>query len=61
LSAFGCGALKNDPNDIAWAYKQCLVVERHRSSFAVIAFAIFYAGRGEDNYKIFKSYLSPED
>ena len=59
LSAFGCGAFKNDPNDIAWVYKQA--VERHRSSFAVIAFAIFYAGHGQGNYKIFKSYLSPED
>ena len=41
------------------AYQQA--VERHRASFAVIAFAIFYAGHGQDNYKIFKSYLAPED
>ena len=59
LSAFGCGAFKNDPSDIAWVYKQA--VERHRASFAVIAFAIFYAGHGEDNYKIFKAFLAPED
>ena len=59
LSAFGCGAFKNDPSDIAWVYKQA--VERHRASFAVIAFAIFYAGHGQDNYKIFKSFLAPED
>ena len=26
-----------------------------------IAFAIFYAGHGEDNYTIFKSFLAPED
>ena len=31
------------------------------TSFAVIAFAIFYAGHGQDSYKIFKSYLAPED
>ena len=31
------------------------------ASFTVIAFAIFYAGHGQDNYKIFKSYLAPED
>ena len=23
--------------------------------------AIFYAGHGEDNYKIFKAFLAPED
>ena len=33
----------------------------HRAAFAVIAFAIFYAGHGEDNYKIFKAFLAPED
>ena len=59
LSAFGCGAFKNDPSDIARVYKQA--VQRHRASFAVIAFAIFFAGHGQDNYKIFKSYLAPED
>ena len=26
-----------------------------------IAFAIFYAGHGQGNYKIFKTYLAPED
>ena len=52
-------AFKNDPNDIACVYKQA--VERHRASFIVIAFAIFYAGHGQDNYKIFKTYLAPED
>ena len=35
--------------------------ERHRAAFTVIAFAIFYAGHGEDNYKIFKAFLAPED
>ena len=59
LSAFGCGAFENDPSDIAWLYKQA--VERHRAAFTVIAFAIFYAGHGEDNYKIFKASLAPED
>ena len=59
LSAFGCGAFENDPSEIAWVYKQA--VERHRAAFAVIAFAIFYAGHGEDNYKIFKAFLAPED
>ena len=44
-------ALLWEPNDIAWLYKQA--VESQRSSFAVIAFAIFYAGHGQDNYKIF--------
>ena len=59
LSAFGCGAFENDPSDIAWVYKQA--VERHRAAFAVIAFAIFYAGHGEDNYKIFQAFLAPEN
>ena len=61
-AADGCGCakpLENDPSEIAWVYKQA--VERHRAAFAVIAFAIFYAGHGEDNYKIFKAFLAPED
>ena len=45
--------------NIAWVYKQA--IERHRASFIVIAFAIFYAGHGENNYAIVKSLLSPED
>ena len=53
------GTFENDPSDIAWVYKQA--VERHRAAFTVIAFAIFYAGHGEDNYQIFKSLLAPED
>ena len=37
------------------------MAERHRAAFAVSAFAIFYAGHGEDNYKIFKAFAAPED
>ena len=54
----GCGAFKNEPSDIARVYKRA--AERHKPSFAVIAFAIFYAGHGENNYSIFKSFLSPK-
>ena len=46
-------------SDFARVYKEA--VERHRASFVVIAFAIFYAGHGQDNYKIFKTHLAPED
>ena len=52
-------AIREDNVDVQYMDQQA--VERHRASFAVIAFAIFYAGHGQDNYKIFKSYLAPED
>jgi uncharacterized protein (TIGR02452 family) len=52
LSAFGCGAFGNNPYQIASMYRAA--VERHKKNFDVIAFAIYYAGKGESNYQVFK-------
>jgi len=51
LSAFGCGAFGNDPYKVASMYRAA--VERHKHNFDVIAFAIYYAGRGKSNYEVF--------
>jgi len=52
LSAFGCGAFGQDPSMVAEVYRELLINEFY-DSFDVIAFAIYYAGFGEDNYKVF--------
>lgn len=52
LSAFGCGAFGNDPHKVATMYREA--VERHKHNFDVIAFAIFYAGRGVSNFEVFE-------
>ena len=56
LSAFGCGAFKNDSKTVALMYRRA--IERHRSHFDVIAFAIYYAGYGPDNFPDFNTALS---
>ncbi len=55
LSAFGCGAFKNDPVLVASAYAE--TIRCYKDDFAVIAFAIYYAGHSESNYAIFKALL----
>lgn len=57
LSAFGCGAFGNDPLKVASMYREA--VERHKHNFDVIAFAIFYAGRGTSNFEVFKEVFGP--
>jgi hypothetical protein len=52
LSAFGCGAFKNPPEQVAEIYKS-LIVE-YINEFDVIAFAILWPGYGPNNYNIFK-------
>ena len=55
MSAFGCGAFHNPPNEVAELYKECL--ERYKNDFDVIAFPIYYAGYGPNNYPDFRQIL----
>lgn len=55
LSAFGCGAFQNDPTKIAKIYKE--IIQEYRHHLDVVIFAIFYAGRGENNFDIFNKVL----
>ena len=53
LSAFGCGAFKNPPKDIAALYRS--VISQMCKDFHVIAFAIFAPGYGpDDNFDMFE-------
>ena len=56
LGAHGCGAFLNPPKDVARIYKS--VIEEFEDNFKIIAFAIFNAGYGPDNYSIFKAILN---
>lgn len=40
LSAFGCGAYKNPPHEVAKIFKEVLSLEEYRQAFKVIEFAI---------------------
>ena len=51
LSAFGCGAFMNPAASVAAIYRQEL--QKRASSFDVVAFAIFAAGYGPDNFTPF--------
>jgi poly (ADP-ribose) glycohydrolase (PARG)-like protein len=51
LSAFGCGAFCNPARRVAQLYQQELT--KRKSDFNVVAFAIFAAGYGPDNYTPF--------
>ena len=55
LSAFGCGAFGNDPTMVAEIYRRALW--QHRADFSVVVFAIYYAGHGKDNFRIFHEIL----
>ena len=55
LSAFGCGAFGNEPRMVAQLYKEAIA--NWASALDKVVFAIFYAGRGENNYAIFRSVL----
>ena len=55
LGAFGCGAFNNPPDQVATLYKDCL--ERYKNDFDVIAFPIYYAGSGANNYPTFREIL----
>ena len=49
--AFGCGAFRNPAPRVAEAYKEALTARAHQ--FDVVAFAVFHAGYGPDNYTPF--------
>ena len=56
LSAFGCGACANPAVEVARCYRAAL--EAHQGAFDVVAFAIFDAGYGPDNFIAFRDELS---
>jgi hypothetical protein len=53
LSAFGCGAFLNPASRVAAVYKRAL--HERAADFDVVAFAIFNAGYGPDNFTPFAS------
>jgi O-acetyl-ADP-ribose deacetylase (regulator of RNase III) len=55
LGAFGCGAFHNPPLEVAALYKECLML--YKDHFDVIAFPIYFAGNGRENYASFRKIL----
>lgn len=56
FGAFGCGAFLNPADQVARLYKA--EIERRTTHFRVIAFAIFFAGYGRNNFVPFQKALS---
>ena len=52
LSAFGCGAFGGTPKVVAKVY--CEELKKHEDFFSLVAFGIFYAGWGANNYDTFR-------
>mmetsp|Transcript_44611 Transcript_44611/g.87390 ORF Transcript_44611/g.87390 Transcript_44611/m.87390 type:complete len:600 (-) Transcript_44611:42-1841(-) len=58
LSAFGCGAFKNPPEEIATLYRDAVL--RHHHSFDHIVFAVYvHPNYGPDNFTPFATILNP--
>lgn len=55
FSAFGCGVYANPAHRVASIYRD--EIQKHGSAFSVIAFAIFHAGYGANNFAPFKKAL----
>ena len=53
LSAFGCGAYQNPSREVAAIYRE--EMELRQNWFEVVAFAIFDAGYGPDNFTSFQN------
>lgn len=53
LGAFGCGAFLNPAPQVAQLYRAAIA--KRSADFSVIAFAIFAAGYGPDNYTPFRA------
>src|SRR5262245_21912909 len=51
LGAFGCGAFRNPADQVARMYREELMARE--AEFSIVAFAIFAAGYGPDNYAPF--------
>lgn len=51
LGAHVCGAFLNPAEEIAKNYKD--VIAEYKNSFRVIAFEIYHAGYGPNNYEVF--------
>ncbi len=59
LSAFGCGAFRNDPRLIADTYRRILNEAEFRGAFDVVSFGIYDPpGVGNPNCPIFKEVLT---
>ena len=58
LGAFGCGAFRNPAHLVAHIYWE--EVMARRLDFSVIAFAVFQAGYGPDNYSPFAKEINRE-
>lgn len=54
FGAFGCGAFKNPPHEVAKIYREELAVHP-AGTFECVAFAIYHAGYGPDNYATFSA------
>jgi hypothetical protein len=55
LGAFGCGAFRNPAQRVAQIYREEIMARR--ANFAVIAFAVFFAGYGPDNFTPFAEVM----
>ena len=58
LGAFGCGAFRNPAHRVAQIYRE--EITARAVDFSVVAFAIFSAGYGPDNYRPFAEAFHPE-
>ena len=58
LGAFGCGAFCNPADRVARIYRE--EISLRTADFSVVAFAIFSAGYGRNNYTPFAKALSRE-
>ena len=56
LGAFGCGAFRNPPDRVAAIYHEEIIARA--VDFDLIAFAVFSAGYGPDNYRPFLEALA---
>lgn len=54
LGAFGCGAFRNDPRDVAQIFKKVLVDENLATFFEKVVFAVY---ERDDNYGVFRDVL----
>lgn len=59
LSAFGCGAFRNDPNFIAAAYRRIFAEAEFAGAFDVVAFGIYdHPGADRPNCPLFQEFFA---